>query len=247
VVRPEPCSQEQLRIRDYHRPMRHVSLPLWPLALACALLPVLATHTAWWLSVSDGHVPFCIPYLEGCTSISRAARHGLGNHVFRAMMLPTAMLQILLWLAAWQWLKCTHPKPGVGASLAALGLVAGVFLILYATFLGTEGDIYRLLRRYGVIVYFAATYIAQLVLQRALRELPAHRAHAVMLGVCIAMLGLGVVSTAVSALVDDEGLKDRWENVLEWNLGAFLTLWFCLLAWRWRSAGLRLALYGREG
>ena len=227
--------------------MRQASLPLWPLALACALLPVLGTHVAWWLSVNHGHIPFCIPYIEGCTSISRAARHGLGNHVFRAVMLPTAMLQILLWLAAWQWLRLAHPKPQAGASLPLLGLLAGVFLILYATFLGTEGDIYRLLRRYGVIVYFAATYIAQLVLQRALRELPPHPSRLGMLAVCIGMLGLGVVSTAVSALVGDEGLKDRWENVLEWNLGVFLTAWFCLLAWRWRSTGLRLALYGREG
>lgn len=227
--------------------MRRASLPLWPLALACALLPGIATYAAWWLSVHDGHIPFCIPYLEGCTSISRAARHGLGNHVFRAVMLPTAMLQILLWLGAWLWLRQAHPRPGAGGSLPLLGLAAGVFLILYGTFLGTEGDVYRLLRRYGVIVYFAATYIAQLVLQRALRGLPPHPGRGAMLAVCLGMLGLGLVSTAVSALVGDEGLKDRWENVLEWNLGVLLTAWFGLLAWRWRSAGLRLSLYEREG
>jgi hypothetical protein len=215
--------------------MRQASLPLWPLALACALLPVLAVHVAWWLSVRDGYVPFCIPYLEGCTSISRAARHGLGNHVFRAIMLPTAMLQILLWLGARQWLLARHPDARAGSSLPWLGLVAGAFLVLYGTFLGTEGDIYRLLRRYGVVMYFAATFVAQLVLQRALRSMPTHPSGRGMLAVCIGMLALGLVSTLVTAAVVDPAAKDRWENVLEWNLGALLTLWFLLLAWRWRS------------
>lgn len=222
--------------------MRQASLPLWPLALACALLPVLTVHLAWWLSVADGHIPFCIPYLEGCTSISRAARHGLGNHVFRAIMLPTAMLQILLWLGARQWLAARHSNAWAGWSLPWLGLVAGVFLILYGTFLGTEGDIYRLLRRYGVVLYFAATFVAQLVLQRALRDLPAHPSRRGMLGVCLGMLALGLISTAVTAVVIDPAAKDRWENVLEWNLGALLTLWFALLAWRWRSDALVLEL-----
>lgn len=217
---------------------RRALLPMWPLALACAILPVLAVHLAWWLSIVDGHIPFCVPYLEGCTSISRAARHGLGNHVFRAIMLPTAMLQILLWLSVRQWLAARHPKARAGSSLPVLGLVAGVFLILYGTFLGTEGDIYRLLRRYGVVMYFAATFVAQLVLQRALRELPAHPSRRGMLGVCVGMLALGFISTAVTAVVVDPGLKDRWENVLEWNLGVLLTLWFALLAWRWRSDAL---------
>jgi hypothetical protein len=220
----------------------HARIPIWPLALACALLPVLAVHLALWLSVRDGHVAFCIPYLEGCTSISRAARHGLGNHVFRAIMLPTAMLQILLWLGVRQWLAARHPHARAGSSLPWLGLVAGVFLILYGTFLGTEGDIYRLLRRYGVVLYFAASYLAQLVLQRALRAMPVHPSTRSMLGVCLGMLALGIISTLVTAVVVDPAAKDRWENVLEWNLGALLTLWFGLLSWRWRSDALDLHL-----
>jgi len=37
--------------------------------------------------------PACNPYLEGCVSISRAARHGLPNHLFKALVLPAAALQ----------------------------------------------------------------------------------------------------------------------------------------------------------
>lgn len=119
------------------------SLPLWPLPLACALLPFVATWIAFTLSLHAGHIEACNPFWDGCTSISRAARHGLANPVFRAFVLPCAMLQILFWWLCRHWLLAQGQA--VNRSLPMLGLIAGAFLILYATFLGTEGDIYRLL------------------------------------------------------------------------------------------------------
>lgn len=205
---------------------------LWPLPLLCALLPVLAVHLAWWLSVRDGYVPGCLPYLDGCTSISRAARHGLGNEVFRFVMLPCATLQALLWFAAGRWFRRRGWRGA--AVLPWLGLTAALFLMLYATFLGTEGEVYRLLRRYGVTVYFGATFLAQALVLRALH--PGARG---MLVVCAGMLLLGVASTVASATVTDPGFKDRVENFLEWHLGVLLTAWFLLLAGKWRRERLR--------
>ena len=84
--------------------MPRSAIPLWPLPLAVAVVLVVATHLAWLLSVQAGHIPFCVPYIEGCTSISRAARHGLGNHLFRLMVLPCALLVFLHWWLAGRWL-----------------------------------------------------------------------------------------------------------------------------------------------
>ena len=63
-------------------------IPLWPLPLLLTLLFVVAAHAAYLLSIEGGHVPACIPYLDGCVSISRAARHGWGNHLFRLLVIP---------------------------------------------------------------------------------------------------------------------------------------------------------------
>ena len=218
------------------------AMPLWPLALLVAGLPALVTHLAWGLSLQAGHVPWCIPYLEGCTSISRAARHGLGNDLFRMVMLPTAALQALFWLAVAAWLRDRGAR--VAGSVPWLGLLAALFLALYATFLGSEGEVYRMLRRYGVTVYFATTYIALLVSLRALARArgtddPAHRP---LLVVACGMLALGVLSTAATALVDSPGLKDRVENVLEWHLGLWLSAMFLVFGWRWWREGVRLGL-----
>jgi hypothetical protein len=217
-------------------------LPLWPLALLVVVLPALVTHLAWGLSLQAGHVSWCIPYLDGCTSISRAARYGLGNDLFRMVMLPAAALQALFWLAVAAWLRGGGAR--VAASVPWLGLLAAVFLALYATFLGSEGDIYRMLRRYGVTVYFAATYLALLTSLRGLARVRGHAdpAYRPLLVVAVGMLALGVLSTAATAFVDSRELKYRIENVLEWHLGVWLSAMFLVFAWRWWREGVRVGL-----
>lgn len=217
---------------------RAATLPLWPLPLLIAAIPVLAVHLAWGLSLRDGLVPACMPYLDGCISISRAARHGLGNDLFRMLMLPCAALQALFWLAVAHWLRRAG-RDG-GAMLPWLGLLAAVFLALYATYLGSEGAIYQTLRRYGVTVYFASTYVALLFSLRALRHAPVDAAARALLVVALGMLALGLASVAVSLSIEERALRYRLENVLEWQLGLWLTALFAVFAWRWRR--LRVGL-----
>ena len=220
----------------YARP----GLPLWPLPLLCALLPFVVTHLAWGLSLQAGLIPACNPYLDGCVSISRAARYGLGNDLFRMLMLPSATLQALCWLATTVWLR--SGDTGIGRPLPWLGLLAGGFLALYATFLGSEGAIYQVLRRYGINVYFASTYLALLVVLRVLSRRPRAPAYRPLLAVALGFMAIGLVSIAVSYTVADAGLRYRWENVLEWHLGLWLTALFAVLAWRWRRERLRIGI-----
>lgn len=215
-------------------------IALWPLPALAAALPFLATWVAFALSAQSGHIDPCNPFWDGCTSISRAARHGLGNHVFRAAMLPAATVQIGFWLACRQWLL-RESRTSASRLIPLFGLAAGLALILYATFLGTEGDIYRLLRRYGVTLYFAFTYLALLWTLRALRGTPHRPLHASLLGIALGMLALGLASVAASALIGNEALKDRVENALEWQLGLWLCAMFAVFAWHWRGARMRAA------
>ena len=219
-------------------------MPLWPVPLVIAATLVVATHLAWWVSMQAGHIPYCIPYLEGCTSISRAARHGLGNHLFRLMVLPCALLVFLHWWLAGRWLRM---RGGSGALMLLLGAVGALALAVYATFLGTEGEAYRFLRRYGVIVYFGCSYLAQLLfLRRARMTGPFDPfARAGMLAVCAAMLALGLVHVVVAALIGGSPLQDRLENVFEWHLGVLLVCWFLAHARLWWREGYALATIRR--
>ena len=192
----------------YLAPMRPRSVPLWPLPFAVAVILMVAVHLAWLVSVQADYIPFCIPYLEGCTSISRAARHGLGNHLFRLMVLPCALLAGLNWWMAREWLRT--PEDGAsGKVFLMLGLVSAFALAVYATFLGTEGEAYRFLRRYGVTIFFGFGFLAQLGFMRlAARQgrLP-RRLSMGMTSVCVMMLALGVAS--VCLLYTSPSPRDR--------------------------------------
>ena len=105
------------------------------------------------LSIHLQLIPACNPFVEGCVSVSRAARYGLPNYLFRGMALPAAALQGLTWITVALWLR--PMAPGYRRSLGVLpwlGGVAALALIAYGTFLGTEGQIYRFLRANGTVV-----------------------------------------------------------------------------------------------
>ena len=226
------------------------AIPLWPLPLLAGLLPALAALLAWLMATQQGLVPSCNPFTEGCVSISRAARHGLPNHVFRALVLPAAALQGLCWLIMARWLmqRCaTHELPtGAGLRLlAALGLAAAAALVLYGAFLGTEGNVYRLLRQYGTVVYFGFTCLCLLIagagVQRLARggvlQVGRLTLHA-MSALSIALVLLGLVSVGVGAVGGDD-LKYRVENITEWWAGLIFVLGFVALSTLWRRCGLR--------
>ncbi|HZF79818.1 MAG TPA: hypothetical protein VEZ89_08505, partial [Rubrivivax sp.] len=118
------------------------------------LLPMVATLLALVLSMRLELVPACNPFVEGCVSISRAARYGMANHLFRALVLPAAALQALTWILVASWLRGLGENGRGSRTLLPLGLLAGAALVLYGAFLGTDGTVYRLLRQYGKVVYF---------------------------------------------------------------------------------------------
>lgn len=210
---------------------------LWLLPLAVAVLPFLATHIALLLSIQAGTVPTCIPYLEGCTSISRAARHGLANTVFQWVMVPMAGVHLANWWQARNWLQARHPDPAAGRTLLTLGLIAALALAVYALALGTEGALYRWMRRFGIIFYFGCTYLAQQVFARRLAQLG--RLPASMTGISLAVLAMGLASVVISNGIADPVFKDQMENLLEWQLALLMTLWFVLQALVYRRAAAR--------
>lgn len=225
--------------------------PLWLLALLAGLLPLLATAVAYPLSIHLGLVPACNPFFDGCVSISRAARYELPNILFRALLLPAAVLQALCWLLCPGWLRSL----GVAGDrwlrvLPVLGVVAALFLVLYGTFLGTEGVGYRWMRRYGVAFYFGLTCIGMLIvaeqMQRRLRHSGLQRGVTrALLALCALLPLLGCVHVALALWWTAPQARDALENIIEWWAGAIFTTFFFVLAWAWRSTGFGLQLRSR--
>lgn len=205
---------------------------LWPLPLIAGLAPAAGLAAAFWISVAEGHVEPCTPFIDGCVSISRAARHGLANHVFRAVLLPAAALQGLVWLLSAQWLRGIGARGRAIAWLPWLGAAAALFCILYGTFLGTEGSGYRWMRRYGIVVYFGLTYLCMAIAARHMTAWPRWRA--ALIALLAATLAMGLANYFAAPFLADAGLKNRVENVLEWFAGLAFTIYFCVMALLWR-------------
>jgi hypothetical protein len=220
------------------------AIGLWPIPLIGGLVPAFAAVAALWLSFSLDLIAPCNPFIDGCVSISRAARYDLPNHVFRALVLPSAVLQAATWMLCAVWLGKRGADPrGLARVLPALGVLAGIFLVLYGTFLGTEGQAYRWMRRYGVIFYFGFTYLNMLIasgllwrLARAGVMTPPARLDRWLVALCALTLAIGLAHVFVPLFLESEGLKDRLENLAEWYVGLDFTLFFAALAWLWREA-----------
>jgi hypothetical protein len=224
--------------------------PLWPLPFIAGSLMAVAAVSAWWISVAHDYIPYCNPFFDGCVSISRAARHGPGNYVFRALMLPSATIQGATWLLCAAWLARCGATGRSLRWLPWLGVVAAIFLVVYANFLGTEGGIYRWLRRYGTIVYFGFTYVCVLIATGHVRRLARSGALVVpartdvMLMILAGLTMLVAIAHVFVAPFLEEPLQDRVGNVVEWSIGLSFTLFFLGLAWLWRHARVCLKVLG---
>jgi hypothetical protein len=216
------------------------------------VLPLLAVHAAYLLNLFSGaglqteHE--CMPYWDGCVSISRGVRSGPGLHLFRAIMLPTAVLLLISWALVREWLlRVAACDIGRARLISLTGMLGAVFLVFYVTWLGTEGDWYRWLRRYGVIFYFGGTALAQLLLAWVLwpnrRQLASGLIGGpvkVLMALVSLQWALGVFSAFKRLLFGDPAVIDRLENTLEWGIALPMSLGFIAIAWLFSRSGFRL-------
>jgi hypothetical protein len=210
--------------------MKHMAF----IAVCAGLLLILAANSALLINFQYGLEP-CFPYWEGCYSVSRGIRSGPGLVLFKLAALPSAGFMIAYWILARCW---THESIDAGRRpdwVAVLGIAGAVFFVVYALSLGSEGDLYRWMRRYGVVFYFAGTALAQLLLASIFHSAPDKEGHPMPLlriytGAVALMWGLGLGSAFKRKLVDDPALLDRVENALEWNFALALSLVFLVLA-----------------
>lgn len=223
------------------------TIPLYVVPLVTCLLPVIGINASYLIAAWVGHVPWCNPYLDGCTSISATGRHPPEAFVFRATLIPLAVLLMLFWPLAVRWLRQLGDMArGPHAAILMLGVTAGVFLIIYATVLGEVGHHYRLQRQMGATIYFAFTFLAELILTQRVIALgrndsaaPASKYTWGLLAPCVLMFMVGLLSVILQLAWDD---YDRIEDTIEWIFAILMFLWFFPVFLAWRGTGFSARL-----
>ena len=218
--------------------------PIWPLLLLVTLLPLVAAIGSYLISASTGQVPWCWPMLDGCTSISRAARVEPAIFLFRVLMLPQAMLLLLVWWAVSAWLMSHGLQRGL-RSIVVAGVVGATALALYVSYLGSSGEFYQFMRRFGITFHFAGTGLAQLLVVYRLKKLapPTSTALRWLWYLVTAQWLLAMLHVTLKASLAD---YDAWENRLEWSLALMMTFWFAALTLQAHHERWRLQFHRRD-
>ena len=218
--------------------MRRITI----ITFLAGFLHIVAVAGAYLLNITMGdelEARFvCNPYIDGCVSISRAARSGPGLYLFRALMFPAAVLLVLSWRGVRDWLDglaaCTARR---SRTIFILGAAGAVFLVFYVTALGTEGEWYRLMRRYGVTVYFGGTALAQLLLvavlwpsRHAIGGGRLARPTVALMALVATQWLMGVLSVAKRLLIGSPEVQDMIENLIEWWFALPMALAFIAIA-----------------
>ncbi len=203
------------------------------LPLFAGLAPVIGVSVAYWLNIQTGVLPACMPFLDGCTSISATGRYMPGSMPFRATLLPQATVLVVLWWLNVEWLRnevsISRTRRRV---ILFCGSVGAAALILYVTFLGSKQPFYELMRHFGIYFYFLGTAIAQILVSLAM---PGSRLRTAMRVVIASPFILGIINLLQKLIVHQ---PNNIQNSIEWAAALLMQVWFVLLYMEWRKVRL---------
>ena len=182
------------------------------LSLSIFLVPVLTIFLSYLISASNGYVDWCMPIIEGCTSISKVGRYGLSFYLYKIFIIPSLILMIYFWLKAYLNIY-------KNVVLFFLSVVACLFLIIYLIALGFDGKIYRFMREIGIFVFFVLMPICQAWLTISTSHNFLNKFFLYL--IIFVFIGLACVYLSILSLDND-----NYENIIEWNFVFFIFLFF---------------------
>lgn len=215
------------------------------LPLITGLLPIVAIHVSLIVAINAGAIPSCIPYLEGCTSISAAGRYEPAIYIFKPAMMSEWAIMVFYWLFNVAWLRSlageSREHSSIGRWTGIFGVAGALALILYVTFLGTQAPFYEFMRRFGIYLYFLFSVIAQIMLAwHSIRLAAKLRLPAVVkigktqLVIALVPFALGALNLVLKSVLAD---PDPAENVIEWIFALLMHCYFFGTWLAWRATG----------
>ena len=215
------------------------------LLILLLVLPIFTVNAVYLLSAAAGMVPWCMPYIDGCTTISRAARSGNSIFLFRVTMIAYALLLIGFWIYVKHWLAILREaEPGLSRLITWLGIVGALAMMVYVNFLGTEGEVNRFMRRHGIMLFFLFTPLAQMLLYREHQRLIRGKSPGISnaLRMQFVVLLLMLLTGLASLVIDLLGMKSyESQNIVEWNFALLMNLYFIGMFSLWRDFRIRFS------
>ncbi len=208
------------------------ALPIW-----AAVVPLGTVVICYLIAVGLGHVPACIPNYSGCTSVSSVGRLVPESLIFRAGMLPTALVLVLFWWRCAAFLALGGQSGARLDMLRILGVIVALSLVIYAVTLGLEDDGYRQLRRAGINGFALSTLMAEVLLifcYRPMRIVATQNLLRWLIVLCWALPLLGIAAEVAKwAGVS----RHAANNIVAWNAFVVASAYYAVVARIWRHHG----------
>ena len=208
------------------------ALPIW-----AAVVPLVTINVCYLIAVGMEHVPACIPYLSGCTSVSSTGRIAPESLFFRAGMLPTALILAVFWQRCATFLELGGQSGTRLITLRALGVIAALSLTIYALTLGFEDNAYRQMRRIGIIGFALGTFFAEvsfIFLYRPMRTAETERPWRWLIVLCVALPLLSITAEAAKWA---GAPKHGADNTVTWNAFVAASAYYAVAARVWWHHG----------
>ena len=124
------------------------------ISLLIFFVPIISVSISYLISAFLNYVPWCIPFTDGCTSISKVGRYGISFYIYKIFLIPVAILVIYFWFKIYLEIY-------KNIFLLIMSLIASIALIIYLSSLGFDGSTYRFMREVGIFFFFILMPLTQ--------------------------------------------------------------------------------------
>ena len=180
-------------------------------------IPVLTVIISYFISSFGGFVDWCMPLIDGCTSISKVGRYGISFYLYKIFIIPSVILLIIFWYQVNKYIYKSN-------LLLFLSITSCIFLIIYLFALGFDGKIYRFMREIGIFLYFILTPMCQTLLAFSISN---NKIRSKFFLYALLFMYLVCMGVYLFILPLD---NSNYENVIEWNFAFLIFLFFSLFS-----------------
>ena len=203
--------------------------------LIAFILPILTVLISYYLSIKFDYVQFCIPNIDGCTSISQVGRYPPINYFFKTFMFISIFIIFIYWKSNYTLLSRNNSLLLYKITFL-LGIFSVIFFALYITFLG-EGDYYRFFRRIGIFIYIFFTVISELLLSISYKKnLYLFKNDKIInlkfyFNLVLSTFGLILLPLVIYKIIDYPNFK----NIVSWNYFILIQINFLITFFCWKK------------
>jgi len=182
-----------------------------------SLLPFLAIHLSLILSIQNDFLTSCNPYINGCYSISMAARQPYSVIIFKFLMIISAGFLFFLWQRIFNKEKNKSP--------ISIGKIGSLFLVIYVIALGNDGFVYEFMRRIGVFIFYIFTLTSQWIFtfSQSIKRTKFSNNINLLKFTSFSQILLFILATPFFLIIKNDG---SIENIFEWWITLFINIWF---------------------